>query len=81
MTSEELAEKIAGVCKEATSRVTGVGHQSYVTHVDSAVGPRDHQRYEIETLDDQLTGLEEELLDTINWAAMAVLKIREKRDT
>lgn len=89
MKSGELANEILSVCLDAQRRVMTVGHQQYASVETEGVGSSEDpfqvtgnqkQRFEEETLEDSLTELEEELLDTINWAAMAVLKLRERRD-
>lgn len=72
MTSKELADKVLSVCWEASKRIEGIGDEQYNTE--------GVQKHEVETLGEHLQGLEEELLDTINHAAMSVLKIRSLRE-
>lgn len=74
MNSGELANKCLEIYLEAQRRIVTVGDTSY----SDVTG--EFQRHEVETLEDHLTGLEEELLDTINWAAMSILKLRERRE-
>lgn len=66
----------------------GVGHDQYASgpvevqtlgHAHKVIVGEEYQQFEDETADDNLDGLEEELLDCINWAAMAILKIRSAR--
>lgn len=81
MTSEELAVEVGKVHAEALSRILLQGDASYAM-IFEELGqsrPEVRQRFEHESLEDNLTGLEEELIDTINWAAMAVLKLRARR--
>jgi hypothetical protein len=88
MKSAELATAVLEVCMDAYARITHEGHDSYATgemevqvlgdSVKTVVG-EERQRFEEESLDDDLRGLEEELLDTINWAAMSVIKLRQAR--
>lgn len=75
MRSTELAAAISEVHTDALNRVIGVGHDSY-----ASVSGEETQRFETENLTDHLTDLEEELLDTINWASMAILKLRAMRE-
>lgn len=90
MTSDELALKVAKIHAEALTRIRVQGRASYGSEEASAipfgqsepvvVGLADEfQRFDTESMEDNLNGLEEELLDTINWAAMAVIKLRERR--
>lgn len=76
MDSEELAKEVGLVHAEALSRILHEGHVSYARRHDFS---QEHQDFEFESLEDELTNLEEELLDTINWASMAILKLRERR--
>lgn len=90
MTSQELADALSVVVVDAMERITGTGKSSYGSGEVTATPlgsdkevviakEDDYQRFETETLGDELNNLEEELLDTINWAAMAVVKLRERR--
>lgn len=79
MTSEELAIEVGKIHADALARILGIGDTSYA--IEFQMDQMDHQaqRFEVETLEDELSELEEELLDTINWAAMAILKLRARR--
>jgi len=79
MNSARLANEVLEICMDAGRRITGVGNEQYV--YDSP-GDQDGVRQKTEdyTIDEHLEGLEEELLDTINWAAMTILKIRRQRE-
>ena len=79
MTSDELADKVADICAEATIRIRTVGDEQYAIKTDSVIGLRVVQRTEIEDLPTHLKGLEEELMDVINHAAMTILRIRSMR--
>lgn len=72
MTSGELANACLEVCLDAQRRIITVGDEQY------NVGGE--QRFEKDSLYTHLKGLEEELLDTINHAAMSVLKLRMMRE-
>ena len=86
MKSGALANACLEVCLDAQRRIIGVGDKSYASEHGIPWGNEGgtlevgKQRFEDETLQDNLQGLEEELLDAINWAAMAVLKIRAARE-
>ena len=72
MESHELAMAVSEIHLEARGRIYTSGHKSYASE--------DSQRFEVETFEDDFQGLEEELLDAINWAAMTILKLREARE-
>lgn len=76
MNSDQLANQILAVCLEAGERVRGIGDAQYSKPHETE--SEDIQRHEEETLEDHLQGLEEELMDTINWAGMSILKLRER---
>lgn len=87
MKSSELATQVNKIHAEALGRILGVGHQSYasgpaelipVGSATKVVVGEERQRFEDESFEDQMRGLEEELLDTINWASMTILKLRER---
>lgn len=65
-----LANDVIGVCMEANARILHKGAIEY----DGV------NRFTKESMEDELAGLEEELLDCINWAAMCILKLRARRD-
>ena len=71
MRSGELANKCLDVWLDAAARITGVGNDQYADE--------DGQMFEKETVEDTLNLLEEELLDQMAYAAMTILKIRERR--
>jgi hypothetical protein len=73
MNSGQLANEVLSICLEAQRRIYEKGRVEYGMEGDT------HQRHEDETLEMSLTELEQELLDTINWAAMTILKLRERR--
>lgn len=73
MNSDELRLAVFTVTTEAGKRITG----------DSARAEYEAGGENIftqEGVGEQFDGLIEELLDTINWAAMTVLKLREARE-
>lgn len=72
MNSGELANKVLDVCLAAQRRIIDVGGPQYSSGIV-------RQAFEHESLDDLLQELEDELLDQINYAAMAILKIRARR--
>jgi len=76
MNSAELATKVLNVCMDAYARITNVGDDQYVSYRGTE---HERQRHEEETASEHLEGLEEELLDIINWSAMTVIKLRERR--
>jgi hypothetical protein len=76
MKSHELAMAVSEVHLEARARIYTTGHEQY----SGGTGILTEQRFEKETVQDSLDGLEEELLDVINWAAMTILKVREVRE-
>ena len=78
MDSETLAFRVAVVHTEARNRIIDQGKDSY-EKVDSSDG-QVFQRFETETLGDNFQGIEEELMDVMNWAAMTIIKLREARD-
>lgn len=67
----ELAYKVGRVHAEATKRILNAA-PDYDTETKS--------RFEEEGLEENLTGLEEELLDVMNWAAMSLIKLRERNE-
>jgi hypothetical protein len=71
MNSGELANQVLEVCLEAQRRILQPNEYS---------DANDEQKYTVVDEEYLITGLEEELLDTINWAAMAIMKIRERRE-
>lgn len=73
MDSKALAEKVAVIQAEARERIVGVGRESYGGDGDA------FQSSEYETVGDHVKELEEELLDTINWAALTIIKLRKAR--
>lgn len=83
MTSDELALEVAKVHAEALTRIRVEGHESYAIGFYDLTKPGfpqgQSQRFESESVEDELDNLEEELLDTINWASMAIIKLRERR--
>lgn len=72
MRSEELAAHVEVLIRKCASRITGIGHVQYSSG--------ESQRFEIEALDELVTGILEELEDTINHSTMLHIRVRALRD-
>ena len=72
--SEHLAAEVRKVIVEATSRFTMPSAREEYEHGEHG------NRFYDETMADQLDGLEEELMDVMNWSAMAIIKLRRIRN-
>jgi hypothetical protein len=63
MRSIELSERVKATVEEAQSRIMGVGREQYEDEDTK-------QRFESYTLTEMLTGMREEVIDTINYCVM-----------
>lgn len=71
MKAAHLQGDVVAICMEAAERITTVGAEQY--------SDEKGEMFEKENLADTLNLLEEELKDQINYAAMAIMKIRDMR--
>lgn len=72
MTSEQLAEKVSEIVKEAQTRVLGIGREQYEEGGT--------QKFETMPLPRLLDYFEEELLDQINYSVMNIIRLRRFRE-
>lgn len=86
MNSGQLANAVLDVCLEAQRRIMEEGHKQYSGTEEVPEGNEgltkevERQKFEEESTEYTFSELEAELLDTINYAAMAILKLRSARE-
>lgn len=68
--AEELSYKVGKIHHEAHARIVKAASDYDDEHTS---------RFEEEGIEENFVGLEEELLDVMNWAAMVLIKLREQR--
>lgn len=73
MISDQLADRVDAVVKEAQARILGPGAAQYETAPD-------RQMFEDDTLDNLITAMQEEVLDQINYAVMLWIKLDAVRE-